>query len=149
MRGWLYQSGDSATNGIGVGTRATTGDNSIGIPIVHHTSTSNDTYALIKTLFRKTNASSITASSIYLGDDVHSSKFVSVYSRNATTDDWTGSSTSGSQSGSGTTTYSAGDGISINNGTISTTRREWYGTEAQFNAISSLDNNTTYYIMAT
>ena len=148
MRGWLYQSGDSATNGIGVGTRATTGDNSIGIPIVHHTSTSNDTYALIKTLFRKTNASSITASSIYLGDDVHSSKFVSVQSRNATTDDWGDSSTSGSSGGS-STIYTAGDGISINNGTISTTRKEWYGTEAQFNAISSLDSNTTYYIMTT
>jgi hypothetical protein len=85
----------------------------------------------------------------YIGNDIHSNKFACIKTKDSVTDDWTGSSTSGSQSGSGTTTYSAGDGISINNGTISTTRKEWYGTEAQFNAISSLDNNTTYYITET
>lgn len=152
MRGWLYQDGDKSTNGTGVGTRATTGDNSIGIPVIHHTSSSNDTYVLSKVLFRKTSADSLAASTIYIGDSIRSNKFVCVKSKNATDDDWSGSSTSGSGgSGSGSgTTYTAGDGISINNsGVISVTRKEYYLTEAQFNALPSLDSNTTYYIMTT
>lgn len=146
MRGWLYQDGDASTNGTGVGTRSTTGDNSIGIPIIHHTSSSNDTYVLMKTLFRKTQADSVAASSIYIGDSIRSNKFACVKSKDSTTDDWNGSSTSGS-SDSGSTTYSAGDGISISNGVISSTKKEWYGTEAQFDSLASLDSNTTYYIM--
>lgn len=146
MRGWLYQDGDASTNGTGIGTRSTTGDNSIGIPIIHHISSSNDTYVLMKTLFRKTQADSVAASSIYIGDSIRSNKFACVKSKDSTTDDWNGSSTSGS-SGSGSTTYSAGDGISISNGVISSTKKEWYGTEAQFDSLASLDSNTTYYIM--
>jgi hypothetical protein len=65
----------------------------------------------------------------YIGNNIRSNKFACIKSKDSTTDDWDGSSTSGS-SGSGSTTYSAGDGISISNGTISTTKKEWYGTEA-------------------
>ena len=138
-RGYLYQSANTTTACTGVGSVTAVAD--IGIPYIGYASNAN-TYGIYKDLFY------LSGSTKYIGNDIHSNKFACVKTKDSVTDDWTGSSTSGQQSGSGTT-YSAGDGISINNGTISTTRKEWYGTEAQFNSLSSLDNNTTYYIMAT
>jgi len=111
----------------------------IGIPYIGYASNAN-TYGIYKDLFY------LSGTTKYIGNDVHSNKFACVKSKDSTTDDWTGSSTSGSQSGSGTNTYTAGTGININNGVISTTRKEWYGTEAQFNSLPSLDSDTTYYI---
>lgn len=136
-RGFLYVNANNTVSYSGYGTRDTS---KIGIPYVHHTSTSNDTYVLAEDLFYKSGDNK------YIGNNIRSNKFACIKSKDSITDDWDGSSTSGS-SGSGSTTYSAGDGISINNGTISTTKKEWFGTEAQFNSLASLDSNTTYYIM--
>ena len=137
-RGYLYQSDNTTTGYTGVGSVSDTSE--IGLPYIGYNGSAN-TYGIYKDLFY------LSGTTKYIGNDVHSNKFACVKSKDSTTDDWTGSSTSGSESGSGTNTYTAGPGININNnGVISTTRKEWYGTEAQFNSLPSLDSDTTYYI---
>lgn len=138
-RGYLYQSANTTTACTGVGSVTAAAD--IGIPYIGYASSAN-TYGIYKDLFY------LSGTTKYIGNNVHSNKFACVKTKDSVTDDWTGSSTSGSQSGSGTNTYTAGTGININNGVISTTRNEWYGTEAQFDNLASLDANTTYYITA-
>lgn len=137
-RGYLYQSANSTTSQTGVGSvNAAT---KIGIPYIGHNGSAN-TYGLYEDLFY------LSGTTKYIHGDIHSTKFAGVKSQNSTTDDWDGSTTSGTSTGGGTT-YSAGDGITISGTTISTSNKEWYGTEAQFNALTSLNSNTTYYIIA-
>ena len=137
VRGYLYQSADPTTSATGVGS--VNAEAKIGIPYIGYSGSAN-TYGLYEDLFY------LSSTTKYIGDDVKSIKFTNVKTHNSTTDDWNGSTTSGTSIG-GATTYTAGTGINISNdGVISTTTKEWFGTEAQFNAIPSLDSNTIYYI---
>lgn len=138
QRGFLYQTAASTTVGTGHGTRTTS---TIGIPAITHTSTSNDTYSLLEDLFY------LSSTTKYIGDNIHSVKFPNVLTSNGTTDDWTGSTTTGTTVTAPANNYTAGTGITISQeGVISTVAKEWYGTEAEFNALTTLDANTTYYI---
>ena len=137
-RGYLYQSGNTTTETTGVGS--VTAQTEIGIPYIGYDGSAN-TYGIYKDLFYLSG----TAKCINI--NVHGVRFAEVKTQNSTTDDWDGSTTSGTPTG-GATSYTAGPGISISNGVISTTRKEYFLTEAQFDALTTLDSEAVYYIKA-
>lgn len=54
--------------------------------------------------------------------------------------------TNGTNGRDGYVQYTAGDGIEIQNNTISTEYQVWIGTQEEYDELSSYDENTLYYI---
>ena len=136
--GYLYQSATTTTSSTGTVT-ATSGK--IGVPIQFYGSQVN--YALNNDLFYATVASNtITANTIYLGDDIKSKTFVKT-STHVPTGASSGSSSSGTSGES--ITYTAGDGIRIAGTQIST--NTWTGTESQFAELANPSSYDLIYII--